>query len=226
MNGGDVIAEILRREGTEFLAVYPPQDLIDPAAKVGIRPIICRQERVGMAIADGFSRTTNGKRLGVFAMQRGPGSENAFPGAAQGILRQRAHPAHTGAAPTTTRAYISPDFSAVENYRHVTKWAAQTNYVERIPGADAAGLLPPGAPARAARSSSRCRRTSGRPNSTARSTTSPCAATGTGPTQTRRRPSPRCCWPPRTRSSTPARAACTPRRGTSCRSLPSYSRRQ
>ena len=55
MKGADVIAEILRRENTEFLACYPAQDLIDACAKVGIRPILCRQERIGMAIADGFS---------------------------------------------------------------------------------------------------------------------------------------------------------------------------
>ena len=83
MHGVDVIAEILKREGTEFLACYPYTPLIDACAKIDIRPIICRQERVGMGIADGFSRTTNGKRIGVFAMQHGPGSENAFPGAAQ-----------------------------------------------------------------------------------------------------------------------------------------------
>ena len=48
----------------------------------GIRPIICRQERVGVDMADGYARVTNGKPPGVFAMQYGPGSENAFPGIA------------------------------------------------------------------------------------------------------------------------------------------------
>ena len=79
MLGADVVAEILKREGIEWMSVFPAQELIDAVAKADIRPVLCRQERVGMAIADGFSRTTNGKRLGVFAMQRGPGSENAFP---------------------------------------------------------------------------------------------------------------------------------------------------
>ena len=54
MQGVDLVAAILKEEGTELLAVYPAQPLIDACAKVGIRPIICRQERVGMAIADGF----------------------------------------------------------------------------------------------------------------------------------------------------------------------------
>ena len=70
---------MLRREGVEYLSVYPAQPLIDACAKVGVRPVICRQERVGMAISDGFSRTTNGNRIGVFASQVGPGTENAFP---------------------------------------------------------------------------------------------------------------------------------------------------
>ena len=78
MNGTQAIAEILQREGIEFLACYPNQPLIEACALAEIRPIICRQERVGMAIADGFSRTTNGKRLGVFAMQHGPARKTPF----------------------------------------------------------------------------------------------------------------------------------------------------
>jgi acetolactate synthase-1/2/3 large subunit len=83
VKGKELVAEILKREGVEFLPCYPAQELIDPCAKLGIKPIVCRQERMGMAIADGYSRINNGNKIGVFTMQRGPGSENAFPGAAQ-----------------------------------------------------------------------------------------------------------------------------------------------
>ena len=132
MQGADAIAEILRREGTEFLAVYPAQPLVDAAAKAGIRPIICRQERVGMAIADGFSRVTNGKRIGVFAMQQGPGSENAFPGAAQAFSDNTPILLLPGGE-SRSKAFSSPSFSPYDNYAHVTKWRAQFNMVERIP---------------------------------------------------------------------------------------------
>ena len=132
MLGVDLIAEILKREGIEILPCYPAQPLIDAAAKVGIRPIICRQERMGMAIADGFSRTTNGKRLGVFASQQGPGTENAFPGAAQAFSDNVPILIIAGGEPIS-RVGVAPGFSAVDNYRHVTKWAAHVNYVERIP---------------------------------------------------------------------------------------------
>ncbi len=132
MLGADVVAEILKREGIEWMSVFPAQELIDAVAKADIRPVLCRQERVGMAIADGFSRTTNGKRLGVFAMQRGPGSENAFPGAAQAFSDNVPILLLPGGS-DTTREFISPEFDSVENYRNVVKWGARTNYSERIP---------------------------------------------------------------------------------------------
>lgn len=132
MKGMNVVAEILKREGTEFIACYPANPLIEACALAGIRPILCRQERVGMAIADGFSRTTNGQRIGVMVMQQGPGTENAFPGAAQAFSDNVPILLLPGGEPTT-RAFIRPGFSAVENYRAVTKWLAQTNTVERIP---------------------------------------------------------------------------------------------
>ena len=132
MNGADAIAEVLRREGTEFLACFPAQPLIEACARAGIRPILCRQERVGMAIADGFSRASGGKRLGVFAMQQGPGSENAFPGAAQAFADNVPVLLIPGGEPTS-RSFTPPGFSATDNYRGVTKWLAEINHVERVP---------------------------------------------------------------------------------------------
>ena len=41
MNGAEAIADILKREGTEFLTCYPRQPLIETSAKVGIRPVLC-----------------------------------------------------------------------------------------------------------------------------------------------------------------------------------------
>ena len=132
MKGVEAIAQILKMEGTEFLACFPYQPLIEACATLGIRPIVCRQERIGMAIADGFSRTTNGRRIGVFAMQQGPGSENAFPGAAQAFADNVPLLLLPGGY-ATSRSFVSPDFSAIENYEHVTKWQAQVADVQRIP---------------------------------------------------------------------------------------------
>ena len=83
MKVADVIASILKAEGVEYLFAYPVNPLIEAAAKVDIRPIIVRQERIGLHMADAMSRLTSGKQIGVFCMQSGPGSENAFGGVAQ-----------------------------------------------------------------------------------------------------------------------------------------------
>src|SRR5690606_21971350 len=96
--------------------------VIEACAKVGIRPIVCRQERVGFGIADGFSRVTNGRRLGVFVCQHGPGAENAFPGVAQ-AYSDNVPVLFLPAGEPASRQGIRPTFSARDNYAHVTKWA-------------------------------------------------------------------------------------------------------
>ena len=131
MKGLQVIAEILKREGVEFIACYPHNDLIEACAQVGIRPIMCRQERVGLAIADGFSRATNGKRIGVFVCQQGPGAENAFTGVAQAFT-DNVPMLVLPAGEATPRQGISPVFSSYDNYAHITKWRAFVSDVNRI----------------------------------------------------------------------------------------------
>jgi thiamine pyrophosphate-dependent acetolactate synthase large subunit-like protein len=83
MKVSDAIAEILRREGVEIVIGYPVNHILERGAAAGIRPIIVRQERTGLHMADAMSRVTSGRQLGVFVMQHGPGTENAYGGVAQ-----------------------------------------------------------------------------------------------------------------------------------------------
>jgi acetolactate synthase-1/2/3 large subunit len=116
----DAIARILRTEGAEFLSAYPTTPLIEAAAKADIRPVLCRQERVGVGIADGYARVKNGKALAVFCMQYGPGAENAFPGVAT---------AYSDSTPILLlplghqrdRAQVFPLFSSARTYASVVK---------------------------------------------------------------------------------------------------------
>ena len=116
----DAIARILKKEGVEYLSAFPTTALIESAADIGIKPVICRQERVGVGIADGFARVANGKPPGVFAMQYGPGAENAYAGVATAfsdavplLLLPLGHPAG--------RDGVYPNFSSVRAYESVTK---------------------------------------------------------------------------------------------------------
>jgi acetolactate synthase-1/2/3 large subunit len=132
MNGAAVIAEILKREGTEFLSCYPRNPLIEACAELGIRPILCRQERVGVGLADGYTRIKRGRTNGVFAAQAGPGIENAFPGVAQAFSENVPLLVIPAGLPLA-RQYVRPVFRAADVYRPVTKWSALAHSVQELP---------------------------------------------------------------------------------------------
>src|ERR1700730_8027848 len=132
MNGAEVIAEILKVEGTEFMSCYPRNQVIEPCAAIDIRPILCRQERVGVGIADGYSRIKRGKKNGVFAAQAGPGIENAFPGIAQAYAENVPLLIVSGGLPLA-RQYVPAVFRAADVYRPVTKWSALAHSAQELP---------------------------------------------------------------------------------------------
>ncbi|MDQ3694562.1 MAG: thiamine pyrophosphate-requiring protein [Chloroflexota bacterium] len=134
MNGAAAVAEILKCEGVEFLIGYPVNPIIEEAAKADIRTIIVRQERTGLHMADAVSRVSSGRRIGVFAMQHGPGTENAFGGVAQAfgdsvpiVVLPAGYPRRLMNVP--------PNFNAFLNYQHVTKSAEQVVVADAIPDA-------------------------------------------------------------------------------------------
>ena len=132
MDGKTAVAKILKAEGVEHLLCFPNNALIEAAAIEGIRPICARTERVAVNIADGLSRVSSGRRIGVVAVQYGPGAENAFGAVAQ---------AYSDASPVLLlpggvergRQGVPPSFQAIYNYRGVTKWVETVNQAERLP---------------------------------------------------------------------------------------------
>jgi thiamine pyrophosphate-dependent acetolactate synthase large subunit-like protein len=132
MNGVTAIASILKQEGVEWIGCMPSNSLIEAAAATGIRPIVCRQERTGVHMADGFSRICNGRRLGVFLMQAGPGAENAFGGVAQAFA-DSVPILLLPAGANRDRLGVPPTFSPTRSYESITKWSAQINLASRVP---------------------------------------------------------------------------------------------
>ena len=122
MDGFDLIARCLKAEGVSWMACFPANSLIEAAAKVGIRPIVFRQERGGINAADGFARQMAGEQVGVFASQSGPGVENSFGAIAQAwgdAVPLLFLPGGSG-----LNSYdVEPNFSATKNYAHVSKLA-------------------------------------------------------------------------------------------------------
>src|SRR5689334_6782417 len=120
MKTGPAIADILKKEGVEYLFAYPVNHLIEACAAVDIRPIIVRQERIGLHMADAMSRLTKGRKMGVFCMQSGPGSENAYGGVAQAygesvplLVIPQGYPRRI--------AHVPPNFNSTLAMAHVAK---------------------------------------------------------------------------------------------------------
>jgi thiamine pyrophosphate-dependent acetolactate synthase large subunit-like protein len=122
MNVGEAIAEILKREGIDTIFGYPVNHILEYAARADIRPVIVRQERTGLHMADAMSRLSSGRRPGVFAMQHGPGSENSFGGIAQAysesvpiLVLPMGYPRRL--------AHVAPNFNSSASMRSITKSA-------------------------------------------------------------------------------------------------------
>ena len=132
MKAAEAISEVLKREGVEMIIGYPVNHILEFAARADIRPIIVRQERIGLHMADAISRMTSGKKIGVFVMQHGPGAENAFGGVAQ---------AYGESVPILVMpmgyarkiAHQDPQFNSTLNFKHVTKSTEPVTNVQDIP---------------------------------------------------------------------------------------------
>ena len=133
MKGIDAVAKVLKLEGVEYLFCFPYNPLIEASAKAGIRPIMGRTERTVINMADGFSRVSNGERLGVAVVQFGPGSENAFGGVAQAFADSVPILLLPGGVDRRSQG-LPPSFEATKHYGGVTKWVGQINFADRVPG--------------------------------------------------------------------------------------------
>ena len=126
------IAEILKREGVDMVFGYPRNAVLEAAAEADIRTVIVRQERTGLHMADAYSRMTRGKKMGVFAMQHGPGTENAYGGVAQ---------AYSESIPMLVipqgyarrLAHVPDNYNATVSMAGITKLAEPINLPEETP---------------------------------------------------------------------------------------------
>ncbi len=132
MRVDQAVAEILKREGVEQMFLFPFTPILEAISEAGIRPIVARQERVAENMADGFSRVSNGKRIGAITVQQAAGAENAFAGIAH---------AYTDSSPilflpggmSRMESGTPPSFNAVPNFRATTKWADQLLTADSLP---------------------------------------------------------------------------------------------
>jgi acetolactate synthase-1/2/3 large subunit len=132
MSNADLIIEILEREGVEYLFGFPNNRLFNSAASHSIRPVIARTERVAINMADAYTRMHNGQKIGVVAVQDGPGIEASFPAIAQAYGDNTPLLMLPGAHAPAMQDY-DPQFIASRSFRDITKLASLINDPRTIP---------------------------------------------------------------------------------------------
>ena len=132
MKGNAAVARILKREGVEYLFCFPSNPLIEACAREGIRPILARTERTVLAMADGYTRVHNGRKIGVCAFQRASGSENTFGGVAQVFSDSTPVLILPGGNPRR-RQHIPYSFDATDHFRTTTKSVESVVFADLIP---------------------------------------------------------------------------------------------
>ena len=132
MNVCSAIAEILKREGVNLLFAYPRNAVIEAAAEADIRPIIVRQERIAVHMADAIARLSRGKSIGVFVCQQGPGIENAFGSVAQAYSESIPLLILPGGYATRI-AHVPDNFNSTVVLAHVAKHAEPITSGAEVP---------------------------------------------------------------------------------------------
>lgn len=132
MNAAEALAQVLVAEGVEQVFCFPSNPLIDAAAAAGIRPVVGREERTVVNMADAFSRVANGRRIGVVMVQGGPGAEHAFGGVAQAYADSVPLLLIAGGS-ARHQAGLRSSFDVVDAFRPITKWAARLTSAAAVP---------------------------------------------------------------------------------------------
>jgi thiamine pyrophosphate-dependent acetolactate synthase large subunit-like protein len=138
MKGTTAITNILRAEGVKWVTGYydggGATHIIDACREAGIRPIHTRSERVGVNIADGFTRVTNGRPNGVAVVGGGQTVGVAYSGISQAwsdnvpllVLASSVVRDRTGMG-------VIQDYDPMHVFKPITKWTEIINYAYRVP---------------------------------------------------------------------------------------------
>jgi acetolactate synthase-1/2/3 large subunit len=126
---------ILKEEGTEWVSTFPTSVFNNTVGEEdGIENLMLRDERYAVAVADGFSRVSNGKRFGVCSIMgslNAAGLQMAYGALAQAYEDGTPLLCLTDGVPPNIKGQERFDIS--EAFKTVTKWVGYINMGERVP---------------------------------------------------------------------------------------------
>ena len=127
------IAKAMKAEGVEILFAYPVNPLIEAAAEENIRTVIVRQERIGLHMADAYSRMTFGREVrGLLHAARPRLRERLWREWPRRTPSRRPILVIPGGYPRRLAHYY-PNFNSTLNMQHITKWAEPVTSGRAVP---------------------------------------------------------------------------------------------
>jgi acetolactate synthase-1/2/3 large subunit len=127
-------ARILKAEGIPWVSCYPTNHVNNALGEEGVPILMMGEERFAVAVADGFSRVTNGKQIGVctvMANLNAAGIQMAYGAIAQAW--EDSSPLLVIAEGVGQGGSRHTHYDMAEAFKSVTKWVGKIDRADLVP---------------------------------------------------------------------------------------------
>ena len=128
------VARILKAEGIPWVATFPVCNVNNALGQEGVPIVMMRDERYAVALADGFSRVTGGKNIGVCTVMGGinpAGLQMAYGAMAQAF--EDSSPLLCISDGLSAGTSHNTLYDITSGFKPVTKWIGHIDRPERVP---------------------------------------------------------------------------------------------
>jgi acetolactate synthase-1/2/3 large subunit len=128
------VARILKTEGVPWVSCYPTNHVNNALGEEGVPILMMGEERFAVAVADGFSRVTCGKQIGVctvMANLNAAGIQMAYGAIAQAW--EDSSPLLVIAEGVGQGASRHTHYDMAEAFKSVTKWVGKVDRADLVP---------------------------------------------------------------------------------------------
>jgi acetolactate synthase-1/2/3 large subunit len=128
------LIKILEAEGLTEMCTFPTNVFNNACGQEGVPNFMVRDERYAVAVADAFSRVSNGKRFGVCSVMGGlnpAGTQMAYGALAQAYEDSTPLLCLTDGVPVGSVG--RPMYNIDDAFQSVTKWSGYINAAYRVP---------------------------------------------------------------------------------------------
>ncbi|HUS78203.1 MAG TPA: thiamine pyrophosphate-dependent enzyme [Patescibacteria group bacterium] len=128
------LVRILRKEGVRGVSTFPTNVFNNACGEEGLPNLMMRDERYAVAVADGYSRVSNGNAFGVCSVMGGAnaaGTQMAYGALAQAYEDSVPLLCLTDGVPLGSLG--RERFNIQSGFSSVTKWSGYINAADRVP---------------------------------------------------------------------------------------------